>query len=302
MQYFRYSSKKTLAILKHASLLQDDSSSFFECHDGMAIDNSMSLSSATTERDPTIYEYESSTPAPFFGIQKAYLKEREQYQGTSDVVKPWRHKECTYNGHDLPQLNNSMKGIVSRSSHFQRHDELSNKTSEIVCNLRRIILEDRTSTSTRTVWTPQLEALTLHFFSLAKVHIFLEAYWTIWSPNWPVIHRPTFDILSTPTTLFVGMVILGACHSPNPADRRNARIYYNYVEEMVFRDPYLSFRDWSGCGNITEQACYQRRFVQAIQAGYAVCIFQNWDGDPAARKRIRLERFSVLIAVFQIQF
>ena len=37
--------------------------------------------------------------------------------------------------------------------------------------------------------------------------------------------------------------------------------------------------------------------VHIMQAAYIVCLYQNWDGDEKAKRRIRRERFSALVSV-----
>lgn len=37
--------------------------------------------------------------------------------------------------------------------------------------------------------------------------------------------------------------------------------------------------------------------VEAIQAAYIVCLYQNWEGSDASRRRIRRYRFSNLVSV-----
>jgi hypothetical protein len=37
--------------------------------------------------------------------------------------------------------------------------------------------------------------------------------------------------------------------------------------------------------------------VEAIQAAYIVCLYQNWEGGDASRRRIRRYRFSNLVSV-----
>jgi hypothetical protein len=179
-------------------------------------------------------------------------------------------------------------------------DELGIKSLEMVRNLRKSIAEASQPLSGNLVdWSPQMEVKCAEFFSPSKIRIFLEAYWSIWSPNSPIIHRPTFNPLTTPITLLSALVVIGACHSPSPADRLNARFWYDYVEEMVFRDPYITLTvsnhsTWKMSSN------YKRRTVQAIQAAYTVCIYQNWDGSPSARLRIRRRRFGEVITVLPL--
>ncbi|KAK5044701.1 hypothetical protein LTR84_010593 [Exophiala bonariae] len=175
-------------------------------------------------------------------------------------------------------------------------DSLVVKTLEIVSRLREIIIGSKATSTPSLLWTPALEARCMHFFSPPKIRIFLEAYWSIWSPNWPVIHRPTFDCASIPTTLLTSLVVLGASHSPNPVDRHIARFWYDSVEQMVYTDLHNVSAALNQGHTWRPEADIQRRSVQAIQAAYAVCIYQNWDGTWSARTRIRRQRFNDVVA------
>lgn len=70
------------------------------------------------------------------------------------------------------------------------------------------------------------------------------------------------------------------------ADRSNARTWYNAVEEIVFSDN--DFCD--------EEAAATLSKVQAMQAAYIVCLYQNWEGDERSKRRIRRQRFSALVS------
>lgn len=179
-------------------------------------------------------------------------------------------------------------------------DVLATKLSELVSCLRLIVIETSPSIYGPTVsWSPQMEAICFEFFSPPKVRIFLEAYWSIWSPNCPIIHRPTFDPLLTPVTLLSAMILMGAGHSPSAADRMNARFWYDHVEEMVFRNPFLTLAlSINGTRQMSDNS--KRRTVQAIQAAYTVCICQNWDGSLSTRMRIRRRRFGDIITVLHV--
>jgi hypothetical protein len=40
-----------------------------------------------------------------------------------------------------------------------------------------------------------------------------------------------------------------------------------------------------------------RRKLQALQAAYLVCVYQNWEGTDAGKRRIRRHRFSTVVSV-----
>lgn len=175
--------------------------------------------------------------------------------------------------------------------------ELAIKSSELVdCLRKRIIVKSFHLQKAQTSWSPKMEAMCIEFFSPPKIRIFLEAYWSIWSPNCPIIHRPTFDPLATPVTLLSALILMGASHSPSAVDREDAHFWYDHVEEMVFENPYFLLAI-STPGTRQMSGISRRRTVQAIQAAYTMCICQNWDGSLSTRLRIRRRRFGDVITV-----
>jgi hypothetical protein len=176
-------------------------------------------------------------------------------------------------------------------------DELLAKTNEIVYAIKKAAKPDDFGPTNHLSWCPVLEVMCLRFFSPNKLRIFLEAYWTIWSPNCPFIHRSTFDPLSVPIQLLAAMVVMGASHSPNPTDRINARQWYDWVEAIVFDGPGLSCSIANNFGHRPRSSAESRSTVQALQVAYIVCVCQNWDGTLSAKQRIRRQRFKSLITV-----
>lgn len=77
-------------------------------------------------------------------------------------------------------------------------------------------------------------------------------------------------------------------------DNEDARTWFNCVEEMVFiDDDFNSDLTYQSSGNIA----IQRRRIQAVQAAYIVCLYQNWEGTDASKSRIRRYRFATLVSV-----
>ncbi|EGS17106.1 uncharacterized protein CTHT_0074360 [Thermochaetoides thermophila DSM 1495] len=92
----------------------------------------------------------------------------------------------------------------------------------------------------------------------------------------------------------------GACVSPDPIDNEDAKMLLNCVEEMVFTDDDFC-RDIdspvSGEDAPPVTSLDNRRRLQALQAAYIVCLYQNWEGTDAAKRRIRRHRFGTVISV-----
>lgn len=80
--------------------------------------------------------------------------------------------------------------------------------------------------------------------------------------------------------------------SPDEEDTRNVRLWFNCVEEASFadddfnRDPLLPFEPTRDTPKL-----------QALQAAYMVCLYQNWEGTDTSKKRIRRHRFSTVLSV-----
>ncbi|KAJ5950516.1 uncharacterized protein N7479_008929 [Penicillium vulpinum] len=91
------------------------------------------------------------------------------------------------------------------------------------------------------------------------------------------------------------MAIIGSCVLPNKRNDQNAEIWFDAVEEMVFdeeslQEEYLEAR-------VNENANSKSQRLEALQAAYLVCLFQNWEGSEIAQRRIRRRRYSTLVAV-----
>lgn len=177
-------------------------------------------------------------------------------------------------------------------------DELGIKTTEIVDTIKRLASRMTPSVKHWTGWSTEVETSCFNFFSPDNLRTFLELYWFAWYPNTPVIHKPTFDPLQTPATLLAAMAIVGACHSNDQNDRNEAQRWFNAVEEMVFNDRY-ALDLMRGSYSTSISPIENKRCVQAIQAAYAVVVYQNWDGNTASKRRMRHLRFGAVVDVSQ---
>ncbi|TQB75479.1 hypothetical protein MPDQ_002772 [Monascus purpureus] len=169
-------------------------------------------------------------------------------------------------------------------------DPLSLKTHQILLLVKEIVtLKPRNSVVTLE-WTPATEEACLKFFSPTNLRRFLELYWAIWHPNVNFVHRPTFNPVSASSTLLAAMAMIGALVSPHLPDNENAKMWSNCVEEMVFINDDFNSNYLSG-GLATH-----RQKIQALQAAYMVCLYQNWEGTDASKSRIRRYRFATLVS------
>ena len=75
-------------------------------------------------------------------------------------------------------------------------------------------------------------------------------------------------------------------------------MWFNCVEEMVFTDDdFCSDVEPSNETSELVSAVAGWRKLQALQASYVVCLYQNWDGVDASKRRIRRHRFSTVVSV-----
>jgi hypothetical protein len=82
-------------------------------------------------------------------------------------------------------------------------------------------------------------------------------------------------------------------------DIDDARMWFNCVEEMVFTDDdFCSDMDPPAFSDITVPVgtSENRQKLQALQAAYHVCLYQNWEGTDAGKRRIRRHRFSTVVS------
>lgn len=82
-------------------------------------------------------------------------------------------------------------------------------THEIMSRIKEVVsLKPRNSIVTLT-WSFLLEQVCLQFFSPPNLLKYLELYWACWHPNWPVIHKPTFNPISAHPVLVAAMALVG---------------------------------------------------------------------------------------------
>lgn len=106
--------------------------------------------------------------------------------------------------------------------------------------------------------------------------------------------------VSEPGEIWSGAVLtwIGACVSPDPDDNAEAHMWFNCVEEMVFTDDdFCSDVEPSTETNLQADTLTDWRKLQALQASYIVCLYQNWEGVDASKRRIRRHRFSTVVSV-----
>uniref|UniRef100_A0A093VGT3 Zinc-type alcohol dehydrogenase-like protein n=1 Tax=Talaromyces marneffei PM1 TaxID=1077442 RepID=A0A093VGT3_TALMA len=172
------------------------------------------------------------------------------------------------------------------------NDPLALQTHQILLLLKEVVIIKPRNSCVTISWSRDVERRCLQFFSPSSLRKYIELYWSIWSPNVNFLHRPSFSAANSKPILLASMAIIGACVSPNQEDTDNARMWFNCVEEAAYadddfnRDPIVPFHP-----------ARDRQKTQALQAAYMVCLYQNWEGTDAGKKRIRRHRFSTVLSI-----
>ncbi|KAL4861873.1 hypothetical protein BDV12DRAFT_207682 [Aspergillus spectabilis] len=175
-------------------------------------------------------------------------------------------------------------------------DPLAAVTNEIVCRLKDVTQHPGPGSSITLTWSPFIEQVCFDFFSPRNIRRYLVFFWSLWYPNCPIIHRPTFEVHNTPLILLLVMLLIGASFAPEEAVHRNAKLWCNSAEEFVFADQH--FRRSVVLGDGTEANFRLRRdALKVLQAAYLICLLQNWEGDGDSKRRIRRARFSMVTAI-----
>ncbi|GFF38041.1 C2H2 type zinc finger domain protein [Aspergillus udagawae] len=171
------------------------------------------------------------------------------------------------------------------------NDPLALQTHQILLLIKEVVMIKPRNSCVTISWSPDIEQRCLQFFSPTSLRKYIELYWSVWSPNVNFLHRPSFHPASSKPILLASMAIIGACVSPNLEDNDNARMWFNCVEEAVFADEDFNRDPVSPFHPVRD-----RQKMQALQAAYMVCLYQNWEGTDASKKRIRRHRFSTVVS------
>ncbi|KXX81034.1 Zinc finger protein klf1 [Madurella mycetomatis] len=179
------------------------------------------------------------------------------------------------------------------------HNPIVIKLQQVVLLIKSMVMAKPNNSSITPTWSFPLEQRCLQFFSPSRFAKFIELYWSVWHPNVNILHRPTFDPENSKPILLAAMALIGACVSPDSIDNEDARVWFNCVEEMVFADDDFC-RDIDPppvSDTASPISVPVRRKLQALQAAYIVCLYQNWEGTDAGKRRIRRHRFGTVVSV-----
>lgn len=168
-------------------------------------------------------------------------------------------------------------------------------THEIVSRIREVTLAKNNRSSIDLTWSYSLESLCYEFFHPNALRRHLTLFWSCWYPNWPAIHRPTFNASQASPALVAAMALVGACLSPDEREHATAQIWLDAVEEIVFGDELFLDHNVSDAWNNFGASESRGYHIQILQAAYCICLYQTWEGSTRSKRRILRQRFNDLV-------
>lgn len=178
-------------------------------------------------------------------------------------------------------------------------DPMSLKSHKILASIKSIVLHSGGRRTVTLTWSSTIQNSCAQFFSPSNIRRYLGLYWALWHPNVNIMHKPTFDPLSSKAYLLATMCLIGACMSPDSEDSSQARLWFNCVEELVFNsDDFCDDAQPPTCRD-TGQVKWRHEKLRALQAAYMVLLYQTWEGTDSSKRRVRRLRFSMVIAAIR---
>ncbi|KAE8373610.1 hypothetical protein BDV26DRAFT_62176 [Aspergillus bertholletiae] len=205
--------------------------------------------------------------------------------------------------HDLPITwgNPSETTIDPSVVHmvFESSDLLYLRTQEIIHGLQALIARKEDKSIIELDWSPSVQDSCRTLFAPHNIRRFLGYFWSLWYPNCPIVHRPSFDPQRAPLTLLCVMVIIGACLSPHDGDGSLARMWLDTVEELVFSNEIFQEKSTmtTTLPMLEEQTEWKKRRVECLQMTYLVCSLQKREGSIEAQTRIRRYRHAMMVTL-----
>ncbi|KAE8132124.1 hypothetical protein BDV38DRAFT_288052 [Aspergillus pseudotamarii] len=178
-------------------------------------------------------------------------------------------------------------------------DLLFLRSQEIIHDLRALIARKADQSIIELDWSPSVQESCSTLFAPNNMRRFLGYFWSLWYPNCPIVHRPSFNPQTAPLTLLCVMVIIGACLSPHDGDELRARMWLDTVEELVFSNEI--FQEKSAMATtppvLEGQTEWKKRRVECLQMTYLICSLQKREGSIKAQTRSRRYRHTMMVTV-----
>lgn len=213
--------------------------------------------------------------------------------GRSSEVLSLMSKDSAVNWMDITEA-----VLVSPNSQFNTDPSVCTpiqQTHQIVAQIREFSLNTCRQTLIDVPWSSSLETICYEFFNPAGIQKYLTLFWSCWYPNWPTIHRPSFNAAQSSPKLVAAMAIVGACLSPDKRDNNTAKIWLNAVEGIVFSDKAFNEHELSDTWKPSSRMNDQHSHLEILQAAYCVCLYQTWEGCRKSKRRVLRQRFSEIV-------
>ncbi|GME39455.1 uncharacterized protein LTHEOB_2246 [Neofusicoccum parvum] len=129
-------------------------------------------------------------------------------------------------------------------------------------------------------------------FTTGNLPGFVNSFFSNYHQQMPIMHRPTFSLETAPMALLVAIFAVGLATSGSKQTSPKVRRLLSLIEEFIFTQNlfrhYLGRDD--GCAAASSE-------FEVLQAGFIISTIQSGMHDIATRRRIRVERHPVLVAV-----
>jgi hypothetical protein len=131
------------------------------------------------------------------------------------------------------------------------------------------------------------EGLATAVFTANNFEDCIWSYFTVFHPQHPFIHWPTFDVHEVSLPLLLAVVFAGSVHCTPRDAALSARSFFDLAEDFIFER--LRAR-------VAKKEVYTAFGLQSIQAALLILALQISFNDEATRRRIRICRHPELVA------
>jgi hypothetical protein len=108
--------------------------------------------------------------------------------------------------------------------------DISGDMTDILPKCRDLLEQDQLVTPTS---APQNIGVRQYHHRVDNEQRYLDAYWRLVHPTWPILHRPTFDLSYISPLLRSAMLTLGACSTGHQIDSGNACILHKRCLKVI---------------------------------------------------------------------
>lgn len=159
-----------------------------------------------------IWGYILDRPTPPASEESMHLMADIQVQYTQDWMMLRSPTKPLAGNTKEPESSRRSMPAGTKVDSAQAALELQRLTStglRIVSRIKEVTMVKPRNSIVNLNWTSHVEAACLEFFSGTNISRFLNLFWAGWYPNWPVIHKPTFNLSTTMDILVAAMVVIG---------------------------------------------------------------------------------------------